>query len=46
MCSIWCEVDDLSLVNPKHRVHAASFEQREMSEGAEATIGDQDISRL
>ncbi len=33
-------------MNPKHRVHAASFEQREMGEGAETTIGDQDISWL
>ncbi len=46
MRSIWCEIDDLPLVDPKHPVHAASIEQREMSEGAEATIGDQDIVRL
>ncbi len=46
MRSIRCEIDDLALVDPKHPVHAASNEQREMSEGAEATIGDQNISRL
>ena len=46
MGSIRCEIDDLSLVDPKYPVHAASIEQREMSKGAEDTIGDQDIFLL
>lgn len=40
------EIDDVTLVDPKHRVNATHVEQRQMSEGAEATVGDQDISRL
>ena len=40
------EVHDLPLVHPEHGVHAAANQQRQMSERAEASVGNQDVARL